>query len=129
VSNFGVRWRLSDLRAEGLELAANLGEPQRWRVGQRGPFDAGFGSAIQKGQRRFHIPFIVMTAGSAGEFRQRHGEPASPERIAQWLRMSLQAWREDQCDGVVTYCLDKRSQSETFPLAQKLFREFRTNQR
>src|SRR2546422_809769 len=68
-------------------------------------------------------------AGSAGEFRQRHGEPASPERIAQWLRMSLQAWREDQCDGVVTYCLDKRSQSETFPLAQKLFREFRTNQR
>ncbi len=129
VSNFGVRWRLSDLRAEGLELAANLGEPQGWRVGQRGPFDAGFGSAIQKGQRRFHIPFIVMTAGSAGEFRQRHGEPASPERIAQWLRMSLQAWRDDHCDGVVTYCLDKRSRSETFPLAQKLFREFRRDPR
>jgi hypothetical protein len=29
-------------------------------------------------------------------------------------------------DGVVTYCLDKRPQSPTFPLAQKLFREFRS---
>ena len=70
--------------------------------------------------------FIVMTAGSADEFRLRHGDPASPERIADWLRMSLQAWRDGQCDGVVTYCLDKRPESRVFPLAQKLFGEFRT---
>jgi hypothetical protein len=70
-------------------------------------------------------PFISMTAGDAQEFRQRHGDPASPERIADWLRVSLQAWRDGRCDGVVTYCLDKSPRSTTFPLAQKLFREFR----
>ncbi|HEY5909234.1 MAG TPA: hypothetical protein VJA21_01375, partial [Verrucomicrobiae bacterium] len=63
--------------------------------------------------------------GDAGEFKLRHGEPASPERIADWLRMSLQAWQDGRCDGVVTYCLDKGPQSVTFPLAQKLLREFR----
>jgi hypothetical protein len=129
VSNFGVRWRLSDLQAEGLQPAANLSEPQQWRVNQHGPFESGFGNTLQKGERRFHIPFIVMTAADAGEFRQRHGDPGSPERIAEWLRMSLQAWRDGQCDGVVTYCLDKRPESGTFPLAQKLFREFGTDKR
>ena len=34
------------------------------------------------------------------------------------------AWRDGKCDGVVTYCLDKRPQSQTFPLAQKLFHDF-----
>jgi hypothetical protein len=70
-----------------------------------------------------------MTAADAGEFRQRHGDPASPERIAEWLRMSLEALRDGQCDGVVTYCLDKRPQSQTFPLAQRLFQEFRRDKR
>ncbi len=67
-----------------------------------------------------------MTAGDIREFGERHGDPATPERVAAQLRLSLQAWREGQCDGVVTYCLDKRSQSPTFPLAQKLFHEFRS---
>ena len=70
-----------------------------------------------------------MTAGSADEFRLRHGDPASPERIAEWLRMSLRAWSEGQCDGVVTYCLDKRPESEVFPLAKKLFQDFRDKPR
>jgi len=52
-----------------------------------------------------------------------------PGRIAEWLRMSLQAWRDGQCDGVVTYCLDKRPQSTTFSLAQQLFREFKGEER
>jgi len=38
--------------------------------------------------------------------------------------MSLQAWRDGKCDGVVTYCLDKKAQSRSFDLARKLFREF-----
>ena len=54
----------------------------------------------------------------------RHGDPATPERIAEWLRMSLQAWRDGKCDGVATYCLDKRPESQSYRLAQKLFREF-----
>lgn len=77
------------------------------------------------GERRFHIPFVSMTAGDEHEFRLRHGDPATPERIAEWLRMSLQAWKDGKCDGVVTYCLDKRSQSKIFSFALKLFREFR----
>jgi hypothetical protein len=125
VSNFGVRWRLSELRAENLQFAADLGEPGKWKVERQGAFEASFGGEVKAGQRRFHIPFISMTAGDEGEFRQRHGDPATPERIAAWLRMSLQAWQDGKCDGVVTYCLDKRPQSRTFPLARKLFREYR----
>jgi len=95
------------------ELSFPLGTPS-----QAGDF-------VMASRRRFHIPFVSMTAGDAGEFRQRHGDPATPERIAEYLRLSLQAWREGKCDGVVTYCLDKRPQSQTIPLAQKLFHEFR----
>jgi hypothetical protein len=124
VSNFGVRWRLSDLRAENLQLGGGLSEPQKWSVERQEAFATGFGSAVKPGRRRFHIPFISMTAGDAGEFRQRHGDPATPERIAAYLRMSLQAWRDGKCDGVVTYCLDKRPSSRTFPPVQELFHEF-----
>ena len=38
--------------------------------------------------------------------------------------MSLQARREGKCDGVVTYCLDKRPQSRTFALARDLFHQY-----
>jgi len=124
VSNFPVRWRLSGLKAEGLELAADFSSPGPWQVDRRGAFEAGFGPATKKGEGRFHVPFIVMTAGVEYEFRLRHGDPATPDRIAQWLRMCLEARRDGKCDGVVTYCLDKQPQSLTFPLAQKLFAEF-----
>lgn len=124
VSNFGVRWRLSDLRADGLQPGADFSEPQKWKVSQQGAFETGFGGAVKSGGRRFHIPFISMTAADVGEFRQRHGDPATPQRIAEQLRLSLGVWQDGKCDGVVTYCLDKRAASQTFPLAQKLFREF-----
>ncbi len=124
VSNFGIRWSVRDLKADGLRLAAALDEPQKWRVKRRGAFEAGFGEALkaERPAKRFHIPFIVMPAGSLGAFRKRHGDPATPERMAQWLEMCLRLWRQGKCDGVVTYCLDKSSQSTTFPLARKLFR-------
>jgi hypothetical protein len=125
VSNFGVRWRLKNLRADGLKLAAGLDKPERWAVDLQGPFEAGFGAAMKKSERRIHIPFILMTAASADEFKLRHGEPASPERIAEWLRLSLRACKDGQCDGVVTYCLDKQPGSPVFPLMQQAFGEFR----
>jgi len=124
VSNFGVRWQVKDLRAEGLRLAAGLDWPQQWQVAQRGTFEAGFGDQMKPAARRFHVPFIVMTAGDASEFKLRHGDPASPERIAEWLRFSLQAWREGKCDGVVTYCLDKQPRSRIFDLARDLFGQY-----
>jgi hypothetical protein len=124
VSNFGVRWQVKDLQAEGLRPAAGLDQPQKWQVSQRGAFEAGFGDRIKPPARRFHVPFIVMTAGDTSEFRLRHGDPASSERIAEWLRFCLQAWREGKCDGVVTYCLDKQPRSRTFDLARDLFGEY-----
>ena len=125
VGNYGVGWQLADLRAQGLRLGADLSRPAQWQVAQRGAFEAGFGNRIKPGRHRFHIPLIVMTAAQPIEFRLRHGDPASPERIASWVDMGLQAYRAGQCDGVVTYCLDKTAQSPEFPLVQKLFRGFR----
>jgi hypothetical protein len=122
VSNFGLRWRLGSLQAEGLRLGATLSEPRKWNVQRRGSFQAGFGEFLGDGKGDFHVPFVVMTAANPSEFQQRHGEPASPERIAQWFEMCLQAQRDGKCDGVVTYCLDKGINSPVYPLARKLFR-------
>ncbi len=125
VSNFGMRWRLSDVRAEGLQTEAAWAEPQAWKVARQGAFETGFGGEVKPGQRRFHVPFVSMTAGDAEEFRQRHGDPVTPERIAGHLRLSLQAWLDGKCEGVVTYCLDKRPTSQSLPLARDLFHAFR----
>jgi hypothetical protein len=124
VGNFGVRWRLEDIQADGLRLSAGLNAPGQWKVEQRGAFEAGFG-AVLKGQRRFHIPLVVMTAAQPIEFKLRHGEPTGPERIGQWLRFCLDAMRDKKCDGVVTYCLDKGVESPVYPVVQGLFREFK----
>ncbi len=126
VSNFGVHWQLRDMRLENLEVAAGLDAPQNWQVSRQGAFETGFGAPPRRGEGRFHIPFFSMTAGDAAEFRLRHGNPATPERIAAQLRLSLEAWRDGKCDGVVTYCLDKGPHSSVFPLVQGLFREFKT---
>jgi hypothetical protein len=125
VSNFGVRWRIENLRAEGLQLAASLDAPEAWKVEQRGAFEAGFGAKNLNGERRFHVPLIVMTAAQPVEFKLRHGEPASPDRIAQWLRFCLEAMRDAQCEGVVTYCVDKGTTSPEFPRVRDLFRQFK----
>ncbi len=125
VGNFGVRWQVRDLEAVGLKLEAGLDQPKQWRVSQRGAFECGFGDRIRPPERRFHVPFIVMTAGDASEFRLRHGDPASPERIAEWLKFCLQAWREGKVDGFVTYCLDKQPRSRVFDLARDLFDQYR----
>jgi hypothetical protein len=125
VSNFAVRWQVKDLQVEGLRPAAGLDQPKQWHVSRRGAFEAGFGDNIKPSERRFHVPFIVMTAGDAPEFRLRHGDPASPERIAEWLKFCLEAWREGKCDGVVTYCLDKQPHSRIFDCARDVFGQYR----
>jgi hypothetical protein len=124
VSNFPLNWRVKELRAENLKLTADLSQPQKWAANRQGALETGFGTTPKPGQRRFRIPFISMTAAVPYEFRMRHGDPATPERIAQQLRLSLEAWQQGKCDGVVTYCLDKRPQSQTFPSVQELFHQF-----
>jgi hypothetical protein len=124
VGNFPVNWTVKDLRAKNLELAADTSQPQKWKASRQGPFQTGFGNSPKPGRHRFHIPFISMTAAQPIEFRLRHGDPVTPERIAGQLRLSLQAWQDGKCDGVVTYCLDKRPQSPEFAVVQKLFQRF-----
>jgi hypothetical protein len=126
VGNFNVRWQVKDLQAQGLVLGAGLDRPESWQVSQRGAFEAGFGDRLKGAEHRFHVPFIVMTAGQEVEFRLRHGDPASPERMAEWLRFCLAEWRAGKCDGVVTYCLDKQARSKVFDLARDLFGQYRT---
>jgi hypothetical protein len=125
VSNFGVRWRVGELQTEGLRLGAGLDESRAWQVTRQGAFETGFVADPKSGQRRFRIPFISMTAGTLSDYQKRHGEPATPQAVADLLRVSLQAWRDGKCDGVVTYCLDKRPGSKVFEAVKEAFHEFR----
>jgi hypothetical protein len=125
VSNFGVRWQVSNLATPSLKLAASLNEPEKWQVALTGDFESGFGPQPARAQPEpRHLSFIVMTAADQAEFAMRHGKPGSPERVAQWLDTALQAWHDGICDGVVTYCLDKLPNSPTFELCQKEFARF-----
>jgi hypothetical protein len=124
VSNFGARWSLSGLNGDGLRFGAEFQTPQTWTTARQGGFETGFGTPIKQGAGRFHVSFISMTAGDAQEFRLRHGEPVTAQRIADQFRLSLEAWKNGKCDGVVTYCLDKRQESQTFPLVRALLREY-----
>ena len=124
VGNFGVVWRLADLHADGLRLDADLSQVQKWQVAVQGDFEAGFGPAPAASQEHRRLPMISMVAAQKLEFQGRHGAPATADRIAQMLRVSLQAWQAGQCDGVVTYRLDLGPQSDVFRPVEKLFREF-----
>jgi len=124
VGNFPLRWRMTDLQGEGLEPAAGLDAPKQWHVERKGAFEAGFGDAIKAGGHSFRIPFVVMTAAQDVEFQLRHGDPVTPDRIAEWLRMCLECKRDGLCDGVVTYCLDLTPQSRNFGPARELFHRF-----
>jgi hypothetical protein len=124
VANFPVSWSLWDLHAEGFALATDFTQPQAWQVSRQGAFETGFGLPATPGQRRFHIPFIAMSAAEEAEFRLRHGDPATPERIADQLAIYVQAWQNGNCDGVVTFALDKRPTSRTFAPVRTLLRSY-----
>lgn len=124
VGNFPLHWHVKQLGGENLRPAAELSQPEKWTVSRQGAFETGFGGQAKPGQRRFHIPFISMPAANFEEFRMRHGDPVTPQRVAAQLRLSLEAWRDGKCDGVVTYCLDKQPASPAFPEVQRLFHEF-----
>ncbi len=125
VGNFGVSWQVKNLRADGLRLAAGLDQPQQWKLTKTGAFEGGFDQGLKPAKHSFQIPFIVMTAGEASEFKLRHGDPPSPERMAEWLQFCLQAYQDGKCDGVVTYCLEKQPGSKVFDLAAELFGQYR----
>ncbi|MCX6924000.1 MAG: hypothetical protein NT154_12445, partial [Verrucomicrobia bacterium] len=61
------------------------------------------------------------------EFRRQPQPPRISllDRPFSSLTLSVQAWREGKCDGVVTYCLDKQPRSRTFDLARDQFGQYR----
>ncbi|HVV02541.1 MAG TPA: hypothetical protein VHH88_14325 [Verrucomicrobiae bacterium] len=124
VGNFGIHWRVKDLRAEGFKLSASLQSPWKWQVASKGPIETGFGKRLIPPPQKIHIPFVVMTAAQPQEFRLRHGDPATPQRMGEWLQMCLKSWRAGECDGVATYVLDKRPESKFYPVAKELFRKY-----
>ncbi len=125
VGNFPVRWQLADVQAKGITVAAPLSQPEKWDVKVQGAFDAGFGKKLMTQTGRWHLPFIVMTAGQTVEFRLRHGDPATPERMADWVSMCMACLRKGTCDGVVTYALDKENGSRVFDLVRTIFLDYR----
>lgn len=124
VGNFGVKWHLADLRASGLRLDADLSQVEKWQVAVQGDFEAGFGPAPAAPHKQRRLAMISMVAAQKVEFQLRHGAPATPQRIADHLRVSLKAWQAGECDGVVTYCLDLGPQNDVFQPVEKLFHEF-----
>ena len=121
VGNFPLRWRIAGLQSETIRPKAPLEEPEEWTITRQGAFTAGFGDTLQRGGGTFHIPFIVMTAAQEVEFILRHGEPATPERMNDWLRMCLGGMHDGLCDGVVTYCLDLTPGNKNFDLAKTTY--------
>ena len=125
VSQFGVSARFSHLATQGLAMQnSDLSDPRAWEQQVRGPFTVQFAPRYV-GQGRFHLPLIVMTAGSRGEYKHRWKEVATAELIAAKVRMGLELAGEGKIEGVVTYCLNKRKGSEDFEAVKAAFREFR----
>lgn len=125
VYNFGVTWSVTDLQTSGLQLQADLTQPQQWQVSSQGAFSTGFGPAPQVQARP--RPFMVMETGNEGDFRMRHGDPVTDDRFRDFLSMSLKAWDANQCDGIVTYCLDKSAQSLFYARTRKMFQSYQGN--
>jgi len=78
--------------------------------------------------------YLVPPSECPPQYGKQHSEPFRldyprwAEEIAQMQPKFVEDYR-GVIDGVVTYCLDKRPQSRTFSLAQKLFRDFRKDKR
>ena len=127
VGQFGIRARFSDLTVRGLEMAdSDLSNPAQagWEQDLEGEFTLEFAPKYV-GTGKFHLPLIIMTAGSRGEYEYRWNEEATPECIANKVRMALDFAAEGEVEGVVTYCLNKTEGSEDFDAVSAAFKEFR----
>jgi hypothetical protein len=125
VGQFGLRARFSDLKVGGLALEdASFASPDAWQQEVEGDFTVEV-SPGYAGEGKFHLPLIVMTAGSRGEYKHRWNEEATPERIAAKVRMALDLLAEGKIEGMVTYCLNKAERSEDFEAVAAAFEQFR----
>lgn len=122
VGNFGVFVTFSDLKAEGLELQP-LDAPDAWQEDVQGEFVTA-ASPPYEPPEEINLPLILMPSGSAGAYEKRNGEEGTPERIGAKYAMCLQFVREGKAEGVVSYCLDKSEDSESFEAVRQVIAEF-----
>ena len=125
VSNFGVFVEWADLQLEGFQPSrVDLEAARHWRVSSSGHWQVEF-HPKRAGTGRFRLPFLVMPAGSPGEFKQRHaGSQGSPEEIARQVAMVLDCVADGLCDGMVIYCLPKKPGSRWFDAVREVIQKF-----
>lgn len=114
VSNFPVVVSFQDPLFEGFEADGNVWLPVMgglWTISQEAAFE---------GTGTFRIPLIVMVAAERAQFVKRWGEPGSPERIRDKLKMALVAMRRGFAEGVVTYALYKQPGDAVYDAIRRL---------
>ncbi len=124
VSNYPVHVGFSNIEATGLRMSGNgWADSRAWKQQTSGRFAIRFDPGYA-GSGRYHLPLIVMPAGSRSEYEQRNKEKATPQRIAAKVRMVLELVAEGKVQGVVTYCLDKREGNEDFAAVAHQYKAF-----
>ena len=123
VGNFRVVVTMSVIAAEGIELVTDLDDQQAWEEDTGGGFSI-ISRSRREGAGRFHLPLIIMPAGSRGEYAHRHGDEATAELIAGQVRTALGFVADGRAQGVVTYCLNKSEGSEDLEAVADAYRSF-----
>jgi len=81
VSNFNFNARFYDVKTTGLKMQAlSADEKGLWRRDIKGSFSVEF-QPFSVGTGRFHLPMIVMPAGSQEQFKKRYDQGNTPQNI------------------------------------------------
>jgi len=128
VGQYPLTATFSGLRTEGIELTdSDPGKADAWKVDAMGAFEVRCNPTVEGGGK-FRLPLIVMPSGSRGEYKDRYGDEGTAERIAAFVRMTLEMVAEGKVEGVVMYCLDKGPGSEDLEAVGAAYKQFRATQ-
>ncbi len=114
VSNFPVTVEVQEPVVTGLVAEG------AWQQAVQGHWSVNFEPAY-RGAGRYRIPLVVMIAANPRQFVKRNGEPPTPDRIRDKVKMALVQRRQGFCEGVVTYALPKVPDDEIFRTVRRLF--------
>jgi hypothetical protein len=125
VSNFGVHVRFSNVRLEGFaQTTLDLTDDKAWQQKTQGAWQLSF-HTHPSAAGKFRLPYVVMPAGTEHDLKLRlPGSQGAAAEVGAHVRMVLEEMKAGNCDGVVTYCLDKRPGSRVFDLARDLFAQY-----
>ena len=127
VGNFPLKVSFSDLDVRGINLQeSDLGQASSWQQDVSGGFSVEYVKQQAKG--RFRLPMIVMPAGSIYADKVLQHSAGTSQSISSSVEMLVDMAKARRIEGVVTYCLDKRDQSETFDAVQKIYKSATASQ-